>query len=325
MPIRVAALSAAHVHAPSFVGSFMKNPDAEVVGIWDEDKDRGQSFAQERNLDFFADSDDLLNKADAVVVCSENLRHADHIEMAARAGKAILCEKPLAASRDQLQRIKKVIEETQVPFMTAFPCPFSPAFQRMKQRVGSGEIGKVLALVTTNRGSCPWGWFTETDKSGGGAMIDHVVHVTDLLRRLLGEDPQTVYAQIGNNMYGKDWDDTAVVTIGFPSGVFATLDSSWSRTPNYWTWGDVTLKATGEKGIVESDLFGMGIEVYTTDPATRRTQGLGADYDGLMVAEFLASLSQSRAPLTTLQDGLWASRVALAAYDSVKSKRAESI
>jgi predicted dehydrogenase len=325
MPIRVAALSAAHVHAPSFIRCFMDHPDAELVGVWDEDQERGQTFAKERNLDFQADPQELLKNADAVVICSENLRHADHIEMAAKAGKAILCEKPIAASRDQLNRIEKTIADTNVPFMTAFPCPFSPAFQRMKQRLGSGEIGKVLALATTNRGSCPWGWFTETDKSGGGAMIDHVVHVTDLLRRLLNEDPQSVYAQIGSNMYGQAWDDTAVVTISFPSGVFATLDSSWSRTPNYWTWGDVTLKATGEKGIVESDLFGMGIEVYTTEPPTRRTLGLGADFDALMVAEFLASLAQSRSPLTTLQDGLWSSRVALAAYDSVKSKKAEKV
>lgn len=325
MPIRVAALSAAHVHAPSFVQGFLDHPDTELVGVWDEESERGRTFADQRSLPFFADAPDLLAQADAVVICSENLRHADHIEMAARAGKAILCEKPLAAARDQLTRIQQVVEETGVPFMTAFPCPFSPAFQRMKQRVNAGEIGRVLALATTNRGSCPWGWFTETDKSGGGAMIDHVVHVTDLLRRLLGEDPANVYAQIGSNMYGRDWDDTAVVTIAFPSGVFATLDSSWSRTPNYWTWGDVTLRAVGEKGVVESDLFAMGIDLYTTEPAKRQTLSLSANLDALMVAEFVASLQQNRPAAVTLQDGLWASRVALAAYDSVKSKRPESV
>lgn len=299
----------------------MDSPQAEVVGVWDDDAERGRSFAQDRKLEFFPQIDEALNRADAVVICSENLHHATHIEVAAKMGKAILCEKPVAGSSSHVQRIEAAVKQAGVPFMTAFPCPFSPAFQRMKQRVGSGEIGKVLALVTTNRGKCPGGWFIEPAKSGGGAMIDHVVHVTDLLRRLLGEDPASVYAQVGSNMYGGNWDDTAMVTINFPSGVFATLDSSWSRTPNYWTWGDVTLKATGETGVIECDLFGAGFEVYTTEPDKRFMVGLGADFDAMMVQEFLSSLEQSREPAVTLHDGLMASRVALAAYESVRLKK----
>ncbi len=303
----------------------MDSPRSEVVGVWDDDAERGRAFSQERKLEYFPQIQDVLARADAVVICSENLHHATHIEMAAKAGKAILCEKPIAGSSSHVQRIESAVSAAGVPFMTAFPCPFSPAFHRLKQRVGSGEIGKVLALVTTNRGKCPGGWFIDPSKSGGGAMIDHVVHVTDLLRRLLGEDPESVYAQIGSNMYGGDWDDTAMVTINFPSGVFATLDSSWSRTPNYWTWGDVTLKATGENGVVECDLFGAGFEVYTSEPEKRFTVGLGSDFDAMMVEEFLGAVEEGREPSITLHDGLMASRVALAAYESVRTKKAAKI
>ena len=149
-------------------------------------------------------------------------------------------------------------------------------------------------------------------------MIDHVVHVADLLRRLLKEEPTSVTAQIGNNMYGQDWEDTAHLTIDFPSGVFATLDSSWSRHKNYKTWGDVALRVTGEKGVIEADLFGQGLSV-TTDHAWHL--GTGSDLDGLMIDEFVSAIREGRQALVTAEDGLRASAVAILGYESVRAQK----
>lgn len=322
MPIRVGVLSAAHVHAPSFVACLQADSRAEVAGVWDDDAARGRAFAEARGLSFFEDASQLLADCDAAVICSENMKHAAHIEMAADAGRHILCEKPLAPTFDAAAAIEAVVSRAGVVFMTAFPCPFSPTFQKMKASVDSGEIGQVLALNTTNRGQCPMGWFVDASQSGGGAMIDHVVHVADLLRRLLGADPVSVFAQTGSNMYGQGWDDIAKLTISFPAGVFATLDSSWSRPKSYKTWGDVTLKVVGSKGLIEADLFGQGLD-WTTD--RHAMAGSGSNLDALMVGEFLRAVEEGREPLTSLHDGLMASRVALAGYASVKSGRAEAV
>ena len=92
MPIRIGILTAAHVHTGSYVHCLKKNPDAELVGLWDDDRERGKAYAETNGLAFFTDLNELLATVDAVVVTSENLRHAELIEGAAAKGKHVLCE-----------------------------------------------------------------------------------------------------------------------------------------------------------------------------------------------------------------------------------------
>lgn len=149
-------------------------------------------------------------------------------------------------------------------------------------------------------------------------MIDHVVHVADLLRDLLGEEPSRVQAQIGNNVYGKEWEDTAMLTLEFPSGVFATLDSSWSRPKSYRTWGDVTMNVVGDQGVIELDMFGQEVQKFSAAAVTHQSLGFGTNLDALMVAEFFNAVREGRTPLVTGWDGLQAAKCALAGYESVK-------
>ncbi len=318
MPVRIGIISSAHVHAPSFVACCQASADAEVVGLWDDEPSRGRPFAEQRGVVFFDNLDDLAAQADAVVICSENMKHAGQIEAVARHNVHILCEKPVAPVAEHALRIEAAAPKEKV-FMTAFPCPFSPAFQSLHQKVKDGLVGKILAISGTNQGTCPFGWFVEQDKSGGGAMVDHTVHVTDLLRRLLGEEPESVQAFTGNNIYGEGWEDTAMVSVGFPSGVFATIDSSWSKPSSYKTWGNVRLSVVGEKGVIDVDLFTQGYDVYTEK---HWQAGVGANLDQLMVDEFLSAVTSSRQPSVTLYDGLQASKVAMAAYRSVSQSGA---
>lgn len=317
MPLRVGFLTCAHMHVWSYAHGFRVHPDSEIVGIWDDDVERGEQFAQRAGVPFVGYLDDLLNAVDAVTITSENTRHAELTEIAARAGKHILCEKPVATSEETIARMERAVAEAGVRFMTAFPCRFSPAYAKLKERVGAGEIGAVRALATTNRGQCPFGWFVEPELSGGGSLIDHVVHVTDLLRDLLGEDPVRVQAQTGNNMYGQSWEDTAMLTLEFPSGIFATLDSSWSRPKSYRTWGDVTMNVVGDRGVVELDMFGQEVHRYASGGVTHTVAGYGSDLDAAMVDEFVRACVEDRPPRVTLHDGAQAARVALAGYRSL--------
>lgn len=314
MAYRVAALSTAHVHAPSFVDSFVRHPEAKVVGVWDDVAERGEKFSAERGLAYFADYNSLLAGSDLAVICSENLKHAELVEACAEHGVSVLCEKPIAGSADQLARIEAAVAKSKITVMTAFPCPFAPAFEALLSRKES--LGEVLGMATTNQGSCPFGWFVEPELSGGGAMIDHVVHVTDLMRRILGSEPAWVQAMISNQMYQQTWEDTAFVTVGFANGTFATIDSSWSKK-NYKTWGNVALRIVGSKAKAEIDLFAQGPDLYVEK---HHHLGIGADYDALMVGEFLTAISEKREPRCSLKDGIAASKVALAAYESVKQK-----
>lgn len=153
-------------------------------------------------------------------------------------------------------------------------------------------------------------------------MIDHTVHVADLIYRLLGESPKLVSAQVGSNMYGETWEDTAHLTLDHASGIFATIDSSWSRTKNYHTWGDVNLTITGSAGVIECSLFNQGI-FLTKDSC--QLIGTGSNLDEHMIREFLSRTSNSNPGQNRSDYGLRASAIALAAYDSASSGQPTSL
>ena len=314
--LRVGILSTAHMHVGSYVSAFGAHPRAELVGLIDLDSERAAAFSERTGVPVFERFDELFEACDAVCVGSENNLHATFVEKAAAAGKHILCEKPLVGREEDAERIVRAVEDNRVILMTALPCRFSPGYARLKERVDAGEIGRVRAVCATNRGRNPGGWFLDRSLSGGGAMIDHVVHVADLLRDLLGE-PSRVQAQTGNNTYGQEWEDTAMVTIEWPDGTFATLDSSWSRPAGFKTWGDVTMTAVGEKGTIELDMFGPALGVYGADGYL--SAAYGSDLDASMVDAFVRACLDGTPVPTTMADGLQAARIALAGYRSVEA------
>jgi predicted dehydrogenase len=303
------------MHVWGYVAGLKAHPHAEIVGVWDEKPERRAAFCEKNSLRAFESIDDLLSEVDAVVITSANTGHAALAKQAADQGRHILCEKPLVTTEEDAQIFLEAANKVKV--MTAFPCRYSPAFTRLVERVKAGDIGPIKAVCATNRGRCPFDWFVEKELSGGGAMIDHTVHVADLLRVLLEDEPVRVQAQTGNNMYGKDWDDTAMLTIEFSKGVFATLDSSWSRPASYKTWGDVTMNVVGEQGVIELNMFGQEIDRYTNDaPVTHTLGGYGSNLDAGLVNDFVqACLRDEPVPISAF-DGVQAARIAIAGYQS---------
>lgn len=317
MPLRVGILGVAHVHTPSYVASMRAHASVELIGIHDPDPAVAKTFGSKFELSNFG-MDELIGKVDAVVLSGTNVQHQPFGVAAAGAGRHVLTEKPIATTLEDADAMIAAAREAGVNLMTGFPCRFSPAWLRLKEHVASGAIGKVLAINATNRGTCPGGWFVEPEKSGGGAMIDHTVHVADLLRDLCGEEPSTVHAQIGNNVYGQVWEDTAVLTLDYPNGVFATLDSSWSRPKTFKTWGDVTMTVVGAAGVLKMDMFGQEMEAYSLT-APYGVRGFGSNLDELMIHEFVTSCLEGRPPLVTGEHGRAALRVALLGYASTRA------
>ncbi|MBL8048849.1 MAG: Gfo/Idh/MocA family oxidoreductase [Chthonomonas sp.] len=313
MSVRVGLAGVSHVHA----GSYRACLGDAYIGFWDED---GGDFGRGETV--FASLDALLDACDAVVIAGNNVSHRAIALAAFAQGKHVLCEKPLAPTIADAEAMIAAAKQADRVLMTAFPCPYSPAFERALARVQRGEIGTLKAVCATNRGTCPGGWFMDPAQSGGGALLDHSVHVADLLRRLLGEEPTSVAATVGNNLRQGAVEDTAMITMNYPSGVFATLDASWSRTSSYRTWGDVTLNIVGTEGVIEVDLFGPGIDVYSDTKPSHRMDSYGANLDDLMVKDFLRCIAEGGAPRCTGEDGLAATRVAEMAYANLTSAMA---
>src|SRR5688572_13896055 len=173
MPVRIGFLGIAHMHSYGYANACRLKKEAQYVGVWDENGNKaGQFISAQRGLTYKSPQT-LFADVDAVIITSENKKHAEYAEMAAGAGKHILCEKPLVTSEEEATRMISAVEKAGVKLMTAFPCRYSPAFIQLLNKVKNGAIGEIVAVCATNRGRCPFDWFVEVDKSGGGAMIDH--------------------------------------------------------------------------------------------------------------------------------------------------------
>lgn len=319
MTLKVGLLVPAHVHAPSYVSCFARVSDAELVGVWDHNESRGQAFASAHNVPYIADKDNLLAQCDAVVVTSENIRHAALVKEALAAGKHVLCEKPLATNAADAGAMVALAVQNNLRLMTAFPCPYSPNWAKAVDRVKKGEIGSIKAICATNQGTCPHSWFVDTAESGGGAIMDHVVHVADLLNRLMGIAPSHVHAQKGHQMFEQSWEDSGIVTLQYANGVFATIDSSWCVPKGYRTWGNVTLNIVGDLGVIEVDLFKQEMNLHRSEGTNHAMVGFGSNLDLLMVTEFVAAIREGRDPMTSGADGLAATRIVESAYASIGS------
>lgn len=319
--LKIGMMSFAHMHAFSYAHSVVSRPDTELVGIADHDLNRAGNMAKTFETRAFESYEALLARPglEAVVIASENVKHRELAEMAARAGKHILCEKPLATSIEDAEAMIAVCKTAGVQLMTAFPCRYSPVVQRMKSVVDSGVAGKILAFRGTNRGRNPGGWFIDKTLSGGGAMMDHTVHVTDLLRWILQDEVKEVYAEISNGISHEAFDDVAFLSMNFVKGAFGTLDASWSRPKSYPTWGDVTIDLIAEKGTLTMDMFSQNLVLYSDISNSVSWQNWGGNIDDGLVGAFAnAILGEKQVPITG-EDGLRAAEVALAAYKSVET------
>lgn len=317
--VNLGILSAAHGHANSYATQLHAMLNTTLVGLWDSDSARLTARSADYGCEAFTEIPTLLERCDAVIVCAENIDHRALTLAATQAGKHVLCEKPLATTPDDARAMVDACAAANVQLMTAFPCRFSPAFHDLLAIIENGEIGDVLAVRGTNQGKCPGGWFINKTLSGGGTVMDHTVHVTDLLRTLLGSEVDSVFCEADNRLLHGDFDDTGFVALNFENGVFGTLDASWSRPKIFPTWGNVTLSVTGTKGVVEMDMFGQESVLYSDKRGGISYQNWGSSTDYGLVKAFVDAVETgSPVPVTGI-DGLRAVEVVEAAYASAES------
>ena len=324
MALRTGIISFAHMHAAGYAPHFKTG--SELVGITDADPERGRRMADQYSVRFFDSAEDLLAEVQAVAVCTENALHRPAVERAAAAGVHVLCEKPLAPNREDALAMIAACREAGVQLMTAFPCRYAPAFAEALARVQSGELGRVLALAGTNRGRNPGGWFVDPALSGGGTVMDHTVHVADLIRVLTGEEFETVYCEM-DTVFNPELpvEDCGLLSMTLTGGAIATLDCSWSRPPSFPTWGDVTLAVTAEGGNLYLDLFSERVDFYRCAPRDYVYAGYGFNLDGGMVTDFLRCVESGEPVWVSGEDGLRAAEVAVAAYESARSAAPVSV
>lgn len=324
--LKIAVLSFAHTHAASYVRHLLRRDDIELLSADPDGRSapdegpRGADFAANHAIAYVDSYEEALAwRPDAVIICSENSRHAELIVRAAEVGADILCEKPLATTMADASAAVAAARAAGVKLMMAYPVRFSPAYQELKGLVKAGALGDIVSVVGTNNGWMPTqrAWFTNPELAGGGALVDHVVHCADLLDDLLGSAVRRVHAVSNKILHGSQ--DLAVetgglVTLIYDDGVIATIDCSWSQAKTAPTWGGLTLSVTGTKGSIAIDPFATHVGGFDADGSVWLP--FGADLDSMMLNEFISSVETGRAPQPDGDGGLRTLQIAKAAQQS---------
>lgn len=317
MAIRLGIVSFAHMHAFSYATCLKGIPGVDLVGIADDDPARARRMAQEFETRFFGSAEALLlERLDGVIVCAENARHRSIVELAAPHTTHILCEKPIATTISDAQAMIDVCAAHGAKLQIAFPVRFSPPVQQLKRILDEGTLGHIYAVKTTNHGAMPGGWFVDSALAGGGAVVDHTVHVIDLLRWFWDTEVTEVYAEVGYNLLHPDLDidDAGMLSFTLATGAYGTLDTSWSRPRSYLAEGDVKIEIVGDRGTARVDAFSQTITVASDETGRSRWVGWGSDMDMGLMRDFVEMITTGREPSITGYDGLKALEVALGAY-----------
>lgn len=323
--MKIGILSFAHHHAEAYIANLRALPGVEVLGVSDEDQERGKRFADQYGVRFYVSYADLIqDRPDGVIICSENSKHRPLVELVAAEGVSILCEKPLATTLADSRAVVDACDRAGVLLMTAFPMRFSAPLLELKARLDAGDFGRVLCFNATNQGELPTkhrAWFVDPDLAGGGAIMDHTVHLVDVMRWYLGSEVSQIYAQSNRIFHANEVvvETGALEMLTFQSGVFASIDASWCRPPYWPTWGGLTFEMVTERGAVIVDAFKQNLTVYSHRWQRPQWYYWGSDMNQAMVAEFVAAIREQRQPKVTGVDGLRAVEVALAAYRSAET------
>ncbi len=322
--MKIGILSFAHHHAEAYIHNLRAIPGAELCGVADEDAARGERFAANFNTRFFPSYEALIDsKPDGVIVCTENSKHRPLVEMAAAQGVNVLCEKPIATTLEDARAEVEACRRAGVLFMTAFPMRFSPPLLEVKARLDAGDLGQVYCFNATNQGELPTkhrAWFIDPELAGGGAIMDHTVHLVDIMRWYLGDEVAQVYAQSNRIFHAGEVqvETGALEMLTFRGGVFATIDASWSRPPYWPAWGGLTFEMVTERGAVIVDGFKQNLTVYSHRTQRPTWAFWGSDMNGAMIAEFVAAVREGREPRVTGMDGYRAVEATVAAYESAR-------
>ena len=325
MALRLGLLGAGRigkVHA----GAVASARSAKLVAVADALPAAAEAIAQSygaevRSVEAILNGRDI----DAVLITTPTDLHADMIEQAARAGKAIFCEKPIDLSVERVRRCLDVVRAQKAALMIGFNRRFDPNFIEVRARIDAGAIGAVEMVSITSRDPAPPP--VAYIARSGGLFRDMTIHDFDMAAFLLGEDPATVFAAASNLIdaeIGAAGDvDSASLVLTTRSGRIAQISNSRRATYGY----DQRIEVHGSKGLISAEnLRATTVELadaagYRRDPLlnffmTRYTQAYANE-----IAAFVAALEAGQPMSPSGEDGLKALAMAEAALASLKAGR----
>ncbi len=314
--------------------NFRKNvPGAELVALVDPVAETVGAACRELGVDTaYASHTEALEdkRVDAIVVVSPTKFHRDIVLDAARAGKHILCEKPMAMSVAECDDMIAAADAAGVVLQIGFMRRFDAGFQRARRIVDSGEIGDVVMVRSNTRGpSVPQPWMYDISKSNGplGEVNSHDI---DTLRWFSGSEFETIYAVGGNyrcpdaRAEFPDFYDNVIVAATFENRVQGMMDGAQGVGYAY----DARVEILGTRGCVfigrlhdESVMTCTAADRTGRQPLVDSWRGLFKEAYRNEDIAFIECIRNGTPPLVTGHDGREAVRVVNAGNRSIREKR----
>ncbi|WP_226655770.1 Gfo/Idh/MocA family protein [Pseudalkalibacillus hwajinpoensis] len=323
---------AKHRHLPEYAA----NRQIKIVAVCDIVKTRADETAVLYGAKSYESYEELLqnSEVEAVSVCTPNYLHAPISIAALKAGKHVLCEKPMATSRADAEEMIETASTSGKKLMIAHNQRFVPSHVKAREILASGEIGKVYSFRTAFGHPGPEGWsvdgkdswFFEKDKAFIGAMGDLGVHKTDLIRYLLNEEIVEVGSFVETS--AKEFatvDDNAVCILKSESGIIGTLAASWAYTAKE----DNSTIIYAEKAILrlEEDPVNSLVVQYQTGEVVKyelggiQTNESGGQSSSQVVDHFIDSILRDKDVPVSGTEGMNSLQVVLAALESNETKK----
>jgi predicted dehydrogenase len=329
--LRLGVISLDHPHAEGnhFPALNYIQHLVKVVAIADPNKAHCEKWLKRYGAKYYKDRDKLLsdNSIDAVLITSKNCNHATDSIASANAKKDIFCDKPIAVNQEEMEYIIKACQQNNVRFMITYPLRFHPAIQEIKKRARNGEFGNIQAIMATNHG-CMYepgapAWVKNPGENGGGCIIDHTVHVADIIRYITDEEFINVHTFAHSVLKGIEAEDIAVCHGEMTGNILYQIDCSWSRKGEDPPWGDVTMRIVGTEGTASLDLYNNHkIEVFSSKGVEYRYPYSLVHQHGMIFLDYLEEKSSGNRGINADEiDGLRTMELVFSSYKSVKTNK----
>ncbi|PYE49441.1 Gfo/Idh/MocA family protein [Deinococcus yavapaiensis] len=265
----------------------------------------------------------------AVSVCLPNALHHPATLAAARAGKHVLCEKPISLSLAQADEMIDACHEAGVILQIGHHLRSNPYAAHAKRLIDSGELGRITFIRLRQAhdwgGQEPRASFRTLASAGGGTLLDNGSHVMDLAR-YFGGNVRDVFARVATLAYDVEVEDTSVVSLQFESGAIGSVENAWTATgweEAFWVYGTKgALEYTNRSGTpVMHHSFRASPGTAWDRPDVTTYHFAGLEPHSRNVADFLAAIRGERSVICTGEDGREAVRLILASYESAREQR----
>ena len=206
--------------------------DAHVVTTYDPDSSRAEKMAVPHGASSVASIDAACDGADVAWICTWTAAHVPAVEAAVARGMPVFCEKPLAPTLADCERVADLLQT--VPNQVGLVLRHAPVFAAVAEIVASGRHGRPMSVTLRddqyfpNQGMYGSTWRSDVTKAGGGALIEHSVHDVDVLRWILG-DPESVTARTASHFSHPGIEDAVNAGFAYSDGTVATLVSVWHQ------------------------------------------------------------------------------------------------